>query len=63
VYTEFWWGDLMERDHLENLGVNGRIILKCVLKKWDGTWTGLVSGSFECGNEPWDSIKSGDLLV
>jgi hypothetical protein len=24
----FWWGDLMERGHLEDLGLNGRIILK-----------------------------------
>jgi hypothetical protein len=28
VHTEFWWGYLMERDHLESLGIDGRIILK-----------------------------------
>jgi hypothetical protein len=28
VHTEFWWGDLLERDPLENLHVNDRIILK-----------------------------------
>jgi hypothetical protein len=28
VHTGFWWGDLMDRNHLEGLGVNGRIILK-----------------------------------
>ena len=22
VYTGFWWGDLSERDHLEDLGVD-----------------------------------------
>jgi hypothetical protein len=25
---EFWWGYLEERDHVENLGVDARIILK-----------------------------------
>jgi hypothetical protein len=28
VHTRFWWGKLMERINLENLGVDGRIILK-----------------------------------
>jgi hypothetical protein len=32
--TGFWWGDLRERNHLENLDVDGRIILKWVFKKW-----------------------------
>jgi hypothetical protein len=36
-----WRGDLMERDDLEELDVNGRIILKWILKTWDGkAWTG-----------------------
>jgi hypothetical protein len=26
VYTGFWWGNVSERDHLEDPGVNGRII-------------------------------------
>jgi hypothetical protein len=26
VYTGFWWGNLRERDHLEDPGLDGRII-------------------------------------
>ena len=33
VHIGFWWGDLMERGHLEDLGVDGRI-LKWIFKKW-----------------------------
>jgi hypothetical protein len=36
VRTGSWWGDLRERDHLEDLGVDRRTILKWIFKKWDG---------------------------
>jgi len=43
VHTGTWWGKLRERDHLEDLGTDGRIISKWILKKLDdGAWTGLV---------------------
>jgi len=41
VCIGFWWGNLRERDHLEDRGVDGRIILKWIFGKWDvGAWTG-----------------------
>jgi hypothetical protein len=35
VHTGFWWGNLRERDNLEELSGYGRIILKWIFKKWD----------------------------
>jgi hypothetical protein len=28
VHVVFWWGNLREKDHLKDLGINGRVILK-----------------------------------
>jgi hypothetical protein len=36
VHTGFWWGNLKERDHLEEPGVDDRIILTWIFRKWDG---------------------------
>jgi len=32
VHTGLWWGDLGERNNLQDLGVDGRIILKSVFQ-------------------------------
>ena len=37
VYTGFLWGNLRERDHLEDPCVDGRMILNGNFKKWDGS--------------------------
>ena len=34
--SRFWFGDLREGDHLKYFGVDGRIILKRIFRKWDG---------------------------
>jgi len=40
VNTLFWWGNLNERVHLGDPGVDGRIILRWSFRKWDvGVWT------------------------
>jgi hypothetical protein len=39
-----WWGNLRERDHWEDPGIDGRIILRWIFRKWNvGVWTGLSS--------------------
>jgi hypothetical protein len=35
THSRFCWAYCRERDHLEDLGVDGRIILKLIFKKWD----------------------------
>jgi len=70
VRTEFWWGDLKSRDHLEDLSIDGGIILKFIFKKWVGRhgldWCGSgqgqVAGTCECGNELPRSVKCGVFI-
>jgi hypothetical protein len=53
AYTGFWWGNLMERDHLGDPDVGERIILRRIFRKWS---VGLRTGSSwlrigtDCGN-------------
>jgi hypothetical protein len=57
--TVFWLGDLRERNHLEDLGIDGGITTKWISKGWDGwAWTGWIWFRIEmsgwhllCGNE------------
>jgi hypothetical protein len=44
------WGNLRERDHLGDTGIDGRIILRWIFSKWDvGLWKGSIWLSIETG--------------
>ena len=44
MYRGYWWGTLTERDHCEDIGVDRRIILEWIFKKFNGQglWTSLM---------------------
>jgi hypothetical protein len=43
MHTRFSWEDLIERDHLEDMSVDGTIIIKWTFNKWNGgVSTGLI---------------------
>ena len=53
MLTGFWWADLSERNNLEDLGIDGKIILKWTCRRWD-VGHGLVShGS---GHDGWRAL-------
>jgi hypothetical protein len=61
AYTWFWLGSLREKGHFEDPGVDGRIILRWIFRKWDlrpSIWL----RNCECGNELLGSIKCGEFL-
>ena len=57
-------GDLRERNHLGDPGINERIILRWIFKKWGvGIWAGfiLLRVGTRGGNEPSAYIKWGGI--
>ena len=49
VCTRFWWGNLRERGQWGHYDVDGRIILRWILRKWEGVvgtgWSWLRIGT------------------
>jgi hypothetical protein len=54
VHTGFWWGNLRERDNLEDPGMDRRVILKFTFKKWmeGDALTGLIWLRIRTGSGP-----------
>jgi len=71
VHTGVWWGDLRKRGHLEDLGVDGRIILRRILKKRDRGSRDCIYlaqdrqfvGAYERGDESLGSTKCGTFVI
>jgi hypothetical protein len=44
VHRGFWWGKLRERVDWKDVGIDGRIILIWIIRKWDEekAWTELI---------------------
>jgi hypothetical protein len=70
VHTGFFGRKLRERDHFEDVSIDGRIILKCILRI-SGRCRRLVSccsgygpeaDSCECGDEPSFCRKGGEFV-
>lgn len=59
VYSIFWWEELTNKDHIEDVGADEKIILKLMFKwiELEGRRELDWSGSCEQGNEPLGSTK------
>ena len=42
MHTGIWWWDLRKINHLEDMGLDRRIILKCIFEGGFGAWTRFI---------------------
>ena len=63
----FWWGNLREREHLEDIGIEERMLLQGIFKKlvWIVEKIDWAQDMEECradikGNINWSSVKVGN---
>jgi hypothetical protein len=66
--ARFWWGNPRERNHLKDLGADGKIMFNCYFQKMDGNMDWIIwrrmgagGGSCECDG-PSGFIKCGELF-
>jgi hypothetical protein len=56
MYTILWMGNLEERDHSEDTGIDGRKLLVWVARRGLDSSEGSMAGPYEHGNGPSGSI-------
>ena len=59
MHTGFWWGELLEGGHLEDPGIDGRIILLWVFRKWDGS----MDWIFLAQREKWRALVKEVMII
>jgi len=65
-HTVFWMEDLKGRDHSEDIGLDGKIILKWILGNKKGkmrTGCRLMADHCEHYNQPSGSIRKNDIFL
>ena len=65
MLTAFWWGKVKERDHLEEINVDERILLKCMGRHGldsCGLGDGQETVCCDHGDELQDCIKRGEFF-
>jgi hypothetical protein len=63
VHTRFWRENLREGDHLEDPDVDGRIISKWILEKWDGGSGGMDWIDLAQDKDRWQALVNAVMIL